>query len=325
MIASCFIVDSLAEPLKIHDLPAIFQDMETGSQFSSYCYYCEICEEMFALCPNFIDPENVRWAFHDRCPSCHWRLGSSLRCTRIKVPDQIGLQLHPACKSLTSINLSTKPREASLTSYLLEGEESSERTLQPSCKNLIEDPLENLLGRSVVLHGDRAAHELSELICVKAQMKKSYGGLDSKVIFIDGGNIFDPYLICRYADRYQIRREKVLDGTQIGRAFTCHQLTSLITRALPDALENYQARLAVVADITKLYMDPDIEEREAFNTFNQVSMFLARLAEKKGSIVLATCITASRHGYFESILFSRAHTVFEICEGSKPTLVKHSP
>jgi len=240
------------------------------------------------------------------------------------VPSQTIFQVHPTFRGLVSIDSPVKSRENSITSYLFEEDASFERGSQPFCNDLIDEALENLLGRFVVLHGDRAAHDLSEQICVKAQMSGSNGGLNSKVIFIDGGNLFDPYLISRYADRYQIRRETVLDGTQIDRAFTCYQLTSLITKTLPDAFEHYRAKLAVIADITRLYTDPDIEERESFNVFNQVSAFLAKLAEKKASIVLATCVTASKNGWLESILFSRAHTVFQIRQGSKPTLEKHN-
>jgi hypothetical protein len=290
--------------MKIHTLASIFQDMDFELRFSGYCYYCEICEEILVLSKNLIELGRLRRAFHDRCPKCSWGLELSLRCTRIKVPSQSIFHIHSACRDFFSIKSPVR--------------------LQVQCMNLLEDHLDSLLGRLVVLHGDYSAHELSEFICVKAQMPNSYGGLNSQVIFIDGGNLFDPYLISRYADRYQIRRETILNGTQIGRAFTCYQLTSLITKTLPDALEHYEAKLAVIADITRLYTDSDIDEHEAFEAFNQASVFLARLVEKKNLIVLATCVTTSKHGWFESTLFSRAHIIFQIHGNSKPTLEKRS-
>jgi hypothetical protein len=320
MLASNLIVDPLAEqdkPLKIHALSSIFQDIETGLKFSGYCYYCEICEEMLALCPNLIDPLDMRMAFHDKCPSCHWKLESSLRCVGINVPSRNLFQFHPMYKDPSSINSSVKAHEILLTPYLLERDDPSKIDLEPLSEDLIEDPLENFLGRFVVVYGDRTAHELSERLCLKAQMSNSHGGLNSKVIFIDGGNIFDPYLISRYADQYGIRREKALEGIQIGRAFTCYQLTYLIMKILPEALERYKAKLAIVSDITKLYTDSDIEEREAFDTFNKISAFLAKLAEKKSATVLVTCVTASKHGWLESILHSRAHITFQNYEQSK--------
>lgn len=113
MLVSNLIVDPLAEqgkPLKIRALSSIFHDMGTGSRLSGYCYYCEICEEMLALCPNLIAPGYVRWAFHDRCPSCHWKLESSLRCTCIRVPSRDLFQFHPMYKDPGSINSSVKTR-----------------------------------------------------------------------------------------------------------------------------------------------------------------------------------------------------------------------
>jgi len=329
MIDSKLIVDSLSdsrvETLKVHMLESILRDIEAELQFSAYCYYCEICEEILALSKNFIEPGSMRWTFHDRCPSCNWGLESNLRCLRIKVPSKTIFQFHPQCRKSFSTNLPTKPHKKSVISYLFEENEPLlERELQPFCGDLIENSLEGGLGRFTVLHGDHSAHELSESICVKAQMPTSCGGLNSKVIFIDGGNLFDPYLISCYADRYQIRRETVLDRIHVGRAFTCYQLTSLIMKTLPDALERYDAKLAVIADIARLYMDSDVEEHEAFETINQISAFLGKLAEKTDTVILATYMTTLKHNWFESILLSRAHTVFRIQDKTKLPLEKQA-
>ena len=47
----------------------------------------------------------------------------------------------------------------------------------------------------VVFHGSWMGHILSEMLCVRCQLPICEGGLDSTMIFIDGGNIFDPYFI----------------------------------------------------------------------------------------------------------------------------------
>jgi hypothetical protein len=136
MIGPNLIVDSLSEsraeaPLKVHMLASIFRDVNVDLQSSGYCYYCEICEELLVLSKTLLEPERIRWVFRGRCPGCHWSLGSSLRCTCIKVPSQTIFQVHPAFRGIVSINSPVKSRENYITSYLFEEYMSFERGSQP--------------------------------------------------------------------------------------------------------------------------------------------------------------------------------------------------
>ena len=184
------------------------------------------------------------------------------------------------------------------------------------------------LGDLAVLHGSRMCHLLSELLCGRSQLPHAEGGLDSTVVFIDGGNIFDPYYISETALQYGLKPEEVLSKIWISRAFTAYQLTALITEELTKILDREDSRLVIVSDIPALYCDPDIGLYEAKNTFNRITRFLSNLAWQKSVLVVTTSLSSrsERKRRLEQYLFARASLVAGV-EGGNPhatiTLQKH--
>ncbi len=207
--------------------------------------------------------------------------------------------------------------------------------LQPSISGLTfsVEELDNLLGglrlgEFVVFRGSWMCHVLSELLCVRSQLPYAEGGLDSTVVFIDGGNIFDPYFISETARQFSLNPEETLMNIWISRAFTGYQLTALITEELPKILDQNGSRLVVISDITTLYCDPDIGAMEAKRTFNHITRSLWELAKQRNIILVATSLSAQseRKRRLEHYLLGRASVAAKIDAGNpheKITLEKH--
>jgi len=146
------------------------------------------------------------------------------------------------------------------------------------------------LGQSVFLYGSWQCLAASELLCIRAQLEAGHRGLSSEAIFIDGGNTFDPYLIAQYAERFSLNRDRALDRILVSRAFTCHQLTSLITQMLPEAIHERGTKLIVASDLIELYRDPDVRCIQSLNLFKTTLNSLSTTARLERSIALATSL-----------------------------------
>jgi len=146
------------------------------------------------------------------------------------------------------------------------------------------------LGQSAFLYGSWQCLAASELLCVRTQLDSHCGGLHSEAIFIDGGNTFDPYLITQYAEQFSLNRDQALDRILVSRAFTCHQLTSLVTQMLPEAVHERGAKLIVASDLIELYRDPDVRDTQSLNLFKTTLNSLSTTARLERSIALATSL-----------------------------------
>jgi hypothetical protein len=183
-------------------------------------------------------------------------------------------------------------------------------------------------GKFVVLYGSHICHVLSELLCVRSQLPYVEGGLDSPIVFIDGGNLFDPYLISETARLLKLKPEETLKNIWVSRAFTAYQLTALITEKLPEILNQEDAKIVVVSDIAALYCDPDIALFEAKRTFNWVTRFLWNLARERDLLLVANSLPSrgQRKRRLEQYLLARADIVVKAEAGNpcvKVTLEKH--
>lgn len=142
------------------------------------------------------------------------------------------------------------------------------------------------LGDFAVLQG--SVLSLASLLCVKAELPTQLGGLQSSVIFIDGGNTFILYQIAQFAQIHRLNPEQVLDNIFISRAFTAYQLTSLITHQLKEAIKKYDAKIVLISDIAGFFLDKDIPEYEAQRIFIQVTTYLSNFARENKVIIIST-------------------------------------
>ncbi len=181
-------------------------------------------------------------------------------------------------------------------------------------------------GQFVVFQG-KTAHALSMLLCVRAMLPQPLGP-NCDVIFIDGGNNFDPYAISDNSVEQGLDSKKVLEQLHISRAFTHHQLACIIIDKLPSAIEEFKAKLVVVSDITSLYCDPDVrddDKDDSLQIFSKSVHKLRTLARQHHCLIVATNLER-RNPQMERSLGYASHVTVKIEQKScltRFTLLKH--
>jgi hypothetical protein len=189
-----------------------------------------------------------------------------------------------------------------------------------------------VVGDFAVVYGLPHVLTLSLLLAVRAQLPCQLGGLESSVVFVDGGNTFRLYKVSRLARLHHLRPRDVLRRIFISRAFTMHQMTSIILDGLEEATRKHNARLVIISDFQGLYLDKDIQPEESKEVFSQVTAYISEFSRKTGAIVLATCLPHchSRRGAFlQSIACARSNVTISITKktfypfGKQFALEKH--
>jgi hypothetical protein len=172
-----------------------------------------------------------------------------------------------------------------------------------------------MLSDFAVIHGLPSVLTLSLLLAVRAQLPYQLGGLESSVVFVDGGNTYRLYKVSRLARLHHLRPRNVLQRIFISRAFTAHQMTSIILDKLEEATAKYDARLVIISDFQGLYLDKDIPLEESKEVFSQVTTYLSKFAEEKRVIVLATCLPhyySRRSAFFHAVACARSNITISI-------------
>jgi len=167
------------------------------------------------------------------------------------------------------------------------------------------------LGDFAVFYGDHVSF-MSFALCVRCELPADKGGLGSSIIFVDGGNSFNPYFVAEIARGYGLDPRTALENICVSRAFTAYQLSSLILEELERFLNKKKAKLLVVSDITSLFFDRDIPKTEAKDLFMKVCSKLSEIAERKPVIVITSYYPErrSRQGLFlEAVLFGKSNVL----------------
>jgi len=281
--------------LKLTRLPSSEETQEM------YTYYCMLCEAIFALSKHKINPRKIKLILADKCPDCGFALQKVLRCEIMKTSTEIGQVTHP---KIGDPNILFKPDHHDALKIGTAATLQTDSELNLTGVSQLDRTIKLQLGQFVVFHG-KAAEPSSYHICVRATHPH---GLDSDVIFLDGGNTFDAYAISDYAIRQQLNPEKTLARIHLSRAFTYHQLSALFNEKLSTAIRLFKARLVIISDITALYCDPDVAEqnwRETFDVFKRDIKALTTLAEKNRTLIIATNLQ-SRNSRMDTTLLQTA-------------------
>jgi hypothetical protein len=171
------------------------------------------------------------------------------------------------------------------------------------------------IGDFAIMYGSSSVLTLSLLLAVRAQLPYQLGGLESNTIFVDGGNTFRLYKVSRLARLHELKPKHALQRILISRAFTAHQMTSIILEKLEETVAKYEARLVILSDLEELYLDEDIRPEESKDVFSQVTAHLARFAGQNGVIVLATCpphFRSRRSTFLDAVLQARSNVNIRI-------------
>jgi len=107
------------------------------------------------------------------------------------------------------------------------------------------------------------------------------------VLYVDGANAFDPYILSALAKEAGQSPKVIMQRLYLTRAFTCHQLETLIVERLPGAIARYRPGLVVISGWSHLFHDENVPAREAFRLLQNTARRMRRLTEG-GQPILAT-------------------------------------
>jgi len=278
-----------------------------GDGRERFVYLCSNCNCALRVTRELRPVGNLVDSMQGRCPGCGGGLEGSTECRLTAIPDD-----------WTSIDLAP-PREAAARRPLF----------QPASSflhfSLGFAPLDTLLrplteGRLVTLVGGEAS-AVSELVAFRAQLPLKKGGLDSTVIFIDGGNRSDPYLFASFARQHGMKPCDALRRIATCRVFTMYQLADLLSEHLLPALADYAAQLVVISDLLGTFNEPELEEREAGRLLSVIGQGIGEA--KKKALVVTTLASPNR---FDEVVTPWADTLVSLSsEGDRvrAELLKH--
>ena len=147
-----------------------------------------------------------------------------------------------------------------------------------------------------------------------------------RVLFLDGANSANPRLLARLARERSVPFEQFNRQVQIARAFTCFQLTELITR-VPRFLADFPADVLVVTALPDLYFDEDVRDWDARVALEQALSSLDRLARQPLTITLFSAATTFTPSAARKSFFARACRAasevwrFSVGEDGRPSLI----
>ncbi len=159
---------------------------------------------------------------------------------------------------------------------------------------------------------------LTTLLCVRAVME----GED--VVFVDGGNSVDPHGMVALGKRAGLTRDEVLSRVHVARAFTCHQMTSLVLDMIDKKIEETRAGLLVLACLPEMYLDEDVEVGEAHQLFQRSVRTIRRTVAGRGVVGLVTNAGPGKLHRRRSIrrqLYESADRVIRMAHGRHGVLV----
>lgn len=213
-----------------------------------------------------------------RCVSCGLPLEGNVEC-----------RLAPVPREWSDASLDTQPTATEAPSFRLASTIPHFSLGFPRLDSLLR-PLSE--GRLVAFSGGESS-AVAELAAFRAQLPIEAGGLDSAILFIDGGNRSDPYLFSSFAMQRRLKPAAAMRRVATCRVFTFYQLGDLITNHLVRAVDDYGTKLVVVSDLLGTFNEPELEEREARRVLRAVEEGIS--AAKKHALILVTLPASNKH------------------------------
>ena len=251
---------------KLHYL---YEQVENGRE--RFVYYCSSCDCVIQVRRDLRLASETIPSLGERCTSCGRPLAGSIECRLAPVPDDwsdIFLSAAPPARREALF------QQASSIPHFSLGFPRLDSLLRPFSE-----------GRLIMVSGE-ASSGVAELAAFRAQLPIEAGGLDSAVLFIDGGNRSDPYLFSSFAKQRGLKPAVAMRRVASCRVFTFYQLAALVSEHLVRAVEDYGTRLVVICDILGTFNKPELEEREARRVLGAVEEGIERV--KRHALVIAT-------------------------------------
>jgi len=187
---------------------------------------------------------------------------------------------------------------------LLEGQTATATLFQTLPPSLLSDERGGLF----LFYGDPALFALSPLLAAWRLQ------LGERVLFLDGGNCFSPDPLVRLAKQMGRPPQAFLSSLFVSRAFTCHQMGSLIFNQLKDGLASHHPRLVILANPLKTFYDESVPTIEAKTLLLHLLTALEALVRDRIFVILSPFPrkSAGRRTFFLSHLKERADRIFRV-------------
>lgn len=227
------------------------------SSRASLQYYCSNCKTILREIEFELDLSGIS----EPCPFCGSLLSESLQKRHLRQKTQERIFFQPASKTS---RLTTDIEKMDSILYSLG------------------------LNQKVVIVGSDS-QKLVERLAVRAQLPHRYGGLDSHVILVDGGNSSDPYLCVNFARQYGLDVNQALSKIISSRAFTVHQLENLITHELSSVISRYHARMVIISDLLAMFSDPHLDYTDVQRILDSILDFISKIRECLIIVSISKC------------------------------------
>ncbi|HEY5604982.1 MAG TPA: hypothetical protein VIL45_00500, partial [Thermoplasmata archaeon] len=96
------------------------------------------------------------------------------------------------------------------------------------------------------------------------------------------------------------------------RAFTCHQIATILLEQLDEKVRDADAQLVVLSCLPELFLDEDVQLSEAHQLFLRSAREIKRVAEDRGVVMVATNAGLAklyRRKSIRRVLYETAHRV----------------
>lgn len=250
-----------------------------GGAKERFVYLCSSCDCVLRVAKELRPVGELVDTLQGMCPGCGKRLEGATECRLIPIPeDWTSIDLAPS-KAAAAKRPLFKP--ASSFVHFSLGFQPLDSVLRP----LAAERLVTLMGPG--------SSAVSELAAFRAQLPLERGGLNSTVLFIDGGNRSDPYLFASFAKQHGVSPNEALRRVANCRVFTMYQLAQLVSAYLVPAVEDYAAQLVVISDLLGTFNEPELDEREARRLLSGIERGIGEV--KKKALVITTLASPNKY------------------------------
>lgn len=284
----------------------LYEQQTKGTE--RFVYYCISCSCVLRVRKDLGPASEIIESLQGRCLGCGESLEGNVECRLSPVPDDWSDVYLSTTTSV--LQRRTSPfRPASSIPHFSLGFPRLDSLLRPFSEE-----------RLFVFSGG-VSSAVAELATFRAQLPIESGGLDSAVLFIDGGNRSDPYLFSAFAKQRRLKPSIAMRRVATCRVFTFYQLADLVARHLVRAAQDYGTRLVVISDLLGTFNEPELEEREARRILSAVEEGIRKA--KKNALVLATLPSPNK--YDEMVTsWADAHVELSVSRGTiQASLLKH--
>jgi hypothetical protein len=255
----------------------LYDQQGTGKE--RFVYYCIGCNCVLRVRRDLGPASEIIESLGGRCLGCGRPLEGNVECRLASIPDDwsdVYLSAAPTFQKKAS-----PFRPASSFPHFSLGFPRLDSIMRPFSPD-----------HMIVISGAPSSF-IAELAAFRAQLPIESGGLDSAVLFIDGGNRSDPYLFSSFVKQKRLKPAVAMRRVATCRVFTFYQLADLVSRHLARAAEDYGTRLVVISDLLGTFNEPELDEREERRILSAVEEGISRT--KKTALVIVTLPSANKH------------------------------